>query len=296
MQPISDAGYSKKLNDSLRSATHASDAAQQNDVAAGYTGGLTLQQTTMNPAHRLEGKVSLITGAAQGIGLATALKFAREGAIVIVCDIKQAGVDDAVQQCQALGAKAAGYVLNVTDRAAIDLVVAKVKADYGRIDVLVNNAGITQDARLQKMTIEQFDRVIDVNLRGVFHCAQAVADVMVAQGSGVILNASSVVGIYGNFGQTNYAASKFGVIGFTKTWSRELGPKGVRVNAVAPGFIATPILATVPDKVLDEMKARVPLHRLGTAEEIANVYAFLASDEASYINGAVIEVSGGMSV
>ena len=250
----------------------------------------------MNPAHRLEGKVSLITGAAQGIGLATALKFAREGAIVIVCDIKQAGVDDAVQQCQALGAKAAGYVLNVTDRAAIDLVVAKVKADFGRIDVLVNNAGITQDARLQKMTIEQFDRVIDVNLRGVFHCAQAVADVMVAQGSGVILNASSVVGIYGNFGQTNYAASKFGVIGFTKTWSRELGPKGVRVNAVAPGFIATSMMATIPTKVLDDLAAKVPLKRLGQADEIANVYAFLASDEASYINGTVIEASGGMSL
>ena len=250
----------------------------------------------MNPAQRLAGKVSLITGAAQGIGLATALKFAREGAIVVLCDLQQAAVDAAAQQCQALGAKAVGYALDVTDRAGIDRVVAQVKAEFGRIDVLVNNAGITKDARLQKMTLEQFDRVIDVNLRGVFHASQAVADVMVAQGAGVILNASSVVGIYGNFGQTNYAASKFGVIGFTKTWSRELGPKGVRVNAVAPGFIATHILDTIPANVLDEMKHRVPLHRLGTAEEIANVYAFLASDEASYVNGAVIEVSGGMSV
>ncbi|MBS0313226.1 MAG: 3-oxoacyl-ACP reductase FabG [Proteobacteria bacterium] len=250
----------------------------------------------MNPAQRLAGKVSLITGAAQGIGLATALKFAREGAIVVLCDLQQAAVDAAAQQCQALGAKAVGYALDVTDRAGIDRVVAQIKAEFGRIDVLVNNAGITKDARLQKMTLEQFDRVIDVNLRGVFHASQAVADVMVAQGAGVILNASSVVGIYGNFGQTNYAASKFGVIGFTKTWSRELGPKGVRVNAVAPGFIATHILDTIPANVLDEMKHRVPLHRLGTPEEIANVYAFLASDEASYINGAVIEVSGGMSV
>ncbi len=250
----------------------------------------------MNPAQRLAGKVSLITGAAQGIGLATALKFAREGAIVVLCDLQQAAVDAAAQQCQALGAKAVGYALDVTDRAGIDRVVAQVKAEFGRIDVLVNNAGITKDARLQKMTLEQFDRVIDVNLRGVFHASQALADVMVAQGAGVILNASSVVGIYGNFGQTNYAASKFGVIGFTKTWSRELGPKGVRVNAVAPGFIATHILDTIPANVLDEMKHRVPLHRLGTPEEIANVYAFLASDEASYINGAVIEVSGGMSV
>jgi len=245
---------------------------------------------------RLDGKISLITGAAQGIGLATALKFAREGASVVVCDLLPAAVDDAVRQCEALGAKAVGFVMDVAQREMVDAVVAQVVARFGRIDTLVNNAGITQDARLQKMTLEQFDRVIDVNLRGVFHCAQAVADTMVAQGSGVILNASSVVGIYGNFGQTNYAASKFGVIGFTKTWSRELGPKGVRVNAVAPGFIATHILDTIPAKVIAEMEHRVPLHRLGRPEEIANVYAFLASDEASYINGAVIEVSGGMSV
>jgi 3-oxoacyl-[acyl-carrier protein] reductase len=186
--------------------------------------------------------------------------------------------------------------MDVTDREMVDAVVAQVKNQFGRIDVLVNNAGITKDARLQKMTMAQFDQVIDVNLRGVFHCAQSVADTMVAQGSGVILNASSVVGIYGNFGQTNYAASKFGVIGFTKTWSRELGPKGVRVNAIAPGFIATPILDTIPENLMLEMKARVPLKRLGKPEEIANVYAFLASDEASYINGAVIEVAGGMTL
>src|SRR5450830_213908 len=245
---------------------------------------------------RLLNKVCLITGAAQGIGLATALKFAVEGAIVIVCDIKQAGVDEAVAQCRALGATAAGFVADVTQRATIDALVASVHAQFGRIHVLVNNAGITQDARLQKMTLEQFDRVIDVNLRGVFHCSQAVADGMVAQGSGVILNASSVVGIYGNFGQTNYAASKFGIIGFTKTWSRELGPKGVRVNAVAPGFINTPMVAAMPEKLLQDLQAKVPLKRLGRPEEIANVYAFLASDEASYINGAVIEVSGGMSL
>ena len=245
---------------------------------------------------RLEHKVALITGAAQGIGLATALKFAREGARVVVCDVRQAAVDAAVTQCTALGADAVGFVMDVTQRPMVDAVVARVLERFGRIDVLVNNAGITQDARLQKMTLEQFDRVIDVNLRGVFHCTQAVVDTLVAQGSGVILNASSVVGIYGNFGQTNYAASKFGVIGFTKTWSRELGPKGVRVNAVAPGFVQTPILGTIPEKVIQEMEHRVPLRRLGQPEEIANVYAFLASDEASYINGAVIEVSGGMTV
>ncbi|MEO7401553.1 MAG: 3-oxoacyl-ACP reductase FabG [Polaromonas sp.] len=245
---------------------------------------------------RLKNKVSIITGAAQGIGLATALKFAQEGAIVVICDVKQDAIDEAVRQCQALDVQAVGYLMDVTQRAVVDAVVGKVKAQFGRIDVLVNNAGITQDARLVKMTIEQFDRVIDVNLRGVFHCTQAVADTMVAQGQGVILNAGSVVGIYGNFGQTNYAASKFGVIGFTKTWSRELGPKGIRVNAVAPGFVVTPILATIPDNVLKDMETRVPLRRLGQPAEIANVYAFLASDEASYVNGAVIEVSGGLTV
>ena len=257
---------------------------------------------------RLDHKVALITGAAQGIGLATALKFVREGACVVLCDVRQTAVDAAVAECRAAAAaeglpteeggreRILGLCMDVTQRAAVDGTVARTVAHFGRIDVLVNNAGITQDARLQKMTLEQFDRVIDVNLRGVFHCAQAVADVMVAQGSGVILNASSVVGIYGNFGQTNYAATKFGVIGFTKTWSRELGPKGVRVNAVAPGFVATPILNTIPAKVLEEMEHKVPLRRLGQPEEIANVYAFLASDEASYINGAVLEVSGGMSV
>ncbi|MDA8600232.1 3-oxoacyl-ACP reductase FabG [Burkholderiaceae bacterium] len=246
--------------------------------------------------NRLNNKVALITGAAQGIGLATALKFAQEGANVVICDIKQASVDAAVDAANALGVRAQGFVVDVTQRDMVDAVVADTLAEFGAIDILVNNAGITQDARLQKMTLEQFDRVIDVNLRGVFHCTQAVADAMVAKGSGVILNASSVVGIYGNFGQTNYAASKFGVIGFTKTWARELGPKGIRVNAVAPGFIATPILDTIPEKILAGMKSQVPLARLGSPEEVANVYAFLASDEASYVNGAVLEVSGGMTV
>jgi 3-oxoacyl-[acyl-carrier protein] reductase len=245
---------------------------------------------------RLHQKVAVITGAAGGIGFATAQKFAREGAIVIVVDLKPAAVDQAVQQLMATGAQARGFALNVTHRAELDAMVLKLKDAYGRIDVLVNNAGITLDARLVKMTEEQFDKVIDVNLKGVFHCTQAVVELMIAQGSGVILNASSVVGLYGNFGQTNYAASKFGVIGFAKTWARELGPKGIRVNAVCPGFIATHILDTIPEKVLEGMKERVPLRRLGTPEEIANVYAFLASDEASYINGAVIEVGGGLTV
>jgi len=245
---------------------------------------------------RLKDKICIVTGAAQGIGLATALKFAREGAVVIACDRRAEAVHAAVETCRAAGGRAEGFVVDVTDRTQVDAMVAAVRERHARIDVLVNNAGITKDARLQKMTLEQFDAVIDVNLRGVFHCAQAVADTMEAQGAGVILNASSVVGIYGNFGQTNYAASKFGVIGFTKTWSRELGPKGVRVNAVAPGFIETPILGTMPDKVLDALREQVPLKRLGHPDEIANVYAFLASDESSYVNGAVIEVAGGLTV
>ena len=243
---------------------------------------------------RLNAKVSIITGAANGIGLATARKFAREGAIVIVCDLRADQVDAAVQELLALGAQARGFVVDVTRREDVDAMVAKVKEAYGRIDVLINNAGITQDARLVKMTEAQFDKVVAVNLKGTFNCTQAVADQMIEQGSGAIVNASSVVGIYGNFGQTNYAATKAGVIAFAKTWARELGPKGVRVNAVCPGFVATHILDTMPEKVLTEMENRVPLKRLGQPEELANVYAFLASDEASYINGAVLEVSGGL--
>jgi 3-oxoacyl-[acyl-carrier protein] reductase len=244
---------------------------------------------------RLQGKVAIITGAAQGIGFATARKFLSEGASVAVCDVRREGVDAAVDALAPLG-DVEGHVVDVTRRDQVDAMVDATRSRHGRIDVLVNNAGITLDARLQKMTDAQFDKVIAVNLKGTYNCAQAVIDTMVGQGSGVILNASSVVGIYGNFGQTNYAASKFGVIGFVKTWSRELGPKGVRCNAVAPGFVATPILHSIPDKVLTQMKERVPLRRLGEPEDLANVYAFLASDEAAYINGAVIEVTGGLTV
>ncbi|PRY06890.1 3-oxoacyl-ACP reductase FabG [Paraburkholderia sp. BL25I1N1] len=245
---------------------------------------------------RLNGKVTIVTGAGQGIGAATALKFAKEGARVAVCDVNHDAVSQVAAACHAAGSQALCFTLDVTNRAAVDGMVADVRERFRQIDVLVNNAGITRDARLQKMTLQQFDDVIDVNLRGVFHAAQAVVETMIAQGSGVILNASSVVGLYGNYGQTNYAAAKFGVIGFTKTWSRELGPKGIRVNAIAPGFIDTPILSTVPREVLAKMREQVPLRRLGTPEEIANIYAFLASDEASYINGAVIEASGGMTL
>ena len=245
---------------------------------------------------RLADKVSIITGAGQGIGRATAMKFAAEGARVAVCDINAEAVDDTVAAIRGTGADVAGFHVDVTDKASIARMVAGVMAKWGRIDTLVNNAGIVQDAQFKKMTDEQFERVIDVNLKGVYHCTKAVVDIMLEQNSGVILNASSIVGLYGNFGQTNYAATKFGVIGMVKTWARELGRKGIRANAICPGFIETAILSSIPDKVIKMMEDKVPLGRLGKPEEIANTYAWLASDEASYINGAVIEVSGGCTI
>ncbi len=245
---------------------------------------------------RLKGKVSIITGGASGIGKATALKFAQEGAIVAVCDLNQEAIDATVNEVKAAGGEAVGYIVNVTNKSQINDMVGDLKTRFGRIDVLVNNAGIVQDAQLTKMTDEQFDLVVDINLKGVYNCAKAVIDTMVAQGGGVILNASSVVGVYGNFGQTNYAATKFGVIGFVKTWAKELGKKGIRANAVCPGFVATPILKAMPEKVIQAMEDRVPMKRMAQPEEIANLYAFLASDEASYINGAAIEITGGLTL
>ena len=245
---------------------------------------------------RLKDKVAIITGAGQGIGQATAMKFAREGARVAVCDINRASVDDTVATIVANGGEALGYTIDVTDKESIAKMVEGVMAKWGRIDTLVNNAGIVEDAQFKKMSEDQFDRVIDVNLKGVYNCTKAVVDIMLTQSSGCILNASSIVGIYGNFGQTNYAATKFGVIGMVKTWARELGRKGIRANAICPGFIETPILSTMPEKIVRMMEDRVPMGRLGRPEEIAATYAWLASSEASYINGAVIEVSGGATL
>ena len=245
---------------------------------------------------RLQDKVSIITGSGRGIGRATALKFAAEGARTVVCDLDKESVDTVVAEIKALGGEACGYVVDVTDRGGIDAMVAGVKVGYGRIDTLVNNAGVVQDARMVNMTDEQFDKVIEVNLKGTYNCAKSVIDTMLMQQSGVILNASSIVGIYGNFGQTNYAASKWGVIGMAKTWAREFGPSGIRSNAVCPGMIETDIVKGIPDKVMQSIISRVPLGRLGKPEEIANTYAFLASDEASFINGAVIEVGGGGTI
>lgn len=245
---------------------------------------------------RLANKVSIITGSAQGIGQATALKFAKEGAKVVVCDMNQAGVDAVVGKIREAGGEAIGFVVDVTKPDTIAAMVQGTMAKYGRIDTLINNAGIVMDSTLKKMTEAQFDKVIDVNLKGVYNCTKAVVDIMLEQKSGSIVNASSIVGLFGNFGQTNYAAAKFGVIGMAKTWTRELGRKGIRVNSVCPGFISTPILKDMPADVIKSMEDRVPMGRLGQPEEIANTFAFLASDEASYINGAVIEVTGGLTL
>jgi 3-oxoacyl-[acyl-carrier protein] reductase len=245
---------------------------------------------------RLIDKVSIITGAGSGIGHATAAKFAREGAKVAVCDINEAAAHKVAKEINDDGGEAIHFHVDVTDKESIARMVEGVMARWGRIDTLVNNAGIVQDAQLKKMTDDQFDRVIDVNLKGVYNCTKAVVDIMLHQHSGCILNASSIVGLYGNFGQTNYAASKFAVIGMMKTWARELGKKGIRANAICPGFIETPILKSMPHRVIEMMEEKVPMGRLGRPEEIANTYAWLASDEASYINGAVIEVSGGVTI
>ena len=241
---------------------------------------------------RLKDKVAIITGAAKGIGFATAQRFAEEGAIVILTDMNLETVKGAAAPIPS----AQAYAMNVTDRASIQAVVDQVMQKQGRIDILINNAGITQDARLVKMTEAQFDAVIDINLKGVFNCTQLIVPHMLEAKSGAIVNASSVVGIYGNFGQTNYSATKFGIVGFTKTWARELGPKGIRVNAICPGFIATEMIKAMPENILQDIERRSWLGRLGTPEEIANVYLFLASNEASFINGVALEVSGGISL
>ncbi len=245
---------------------------------------------------RLKDKVAIVTGAGRGIGQATSVKFAREGAKVVVCDLSADSVAETVALCEAEGAQALGAITDVTDVASLKAMVQATLAKFGRIDCLVNNAGIVSDAQMKNMSDEQFDKVIAVNLKGVFNCTKVVVDTMIAQKSGVILNSSSIVGLYGNFGQTNYAAAKFGVIGMAKTWARELGRKGIRSNAVCPGFVATSILSTIPEKVIKALEDKVPMGRLGRPEDVANTFAFLASDDASYINGAVIEVSGGLVI
>lgn len=243
---------------------------------------------------RLKDKIAIITGAASGIGLAAANAFAREGSKVAVVDFNEELGNERVHELKSEGYDATFFQVNVADRDSVNEMVNAVLGKYGRIDILVNNAGITKDGMLSKLSAEDFQRVIDVNLTGVFHCTQAVLPTMVEQGKGKIINTSSVSGIYGNVGQTNYAATKAGVVGMTKTWAKELGRKGINVNAVAPGFIETGMTAKVPEKILDQMKMMVPLGRLGVPEDIANAYLFLASEESNYVNGTVLHVDGGI--
>jgi len=244
---------------------------------------------------KLKGKCALITGGARGIGKETALMFAKEGANVAVCDL----LDDDLKQVESEAAgfegTVKGFHLNVTDREKIDKVLGEVKETFGQIDILVNNAGITKDAFLMKMTEEQWDQVIDVNLKGVFNMTRAVSKMMKKTG-GVVLSTSSVVGVYGNVGQTNYAASKSGIIGMTYTWAKELSRYKIRVNAVAPGFIQTPMTENLPQKILDHMKDKTPLKMLGEPKDIANAFLFLASDDARYITGQVLGVDGGLVI
>ena len=244
---------------------------------------------------RLEGKVAVITGAARGIGKATTLLFAKEGASVALVDLDEEG-GRVAEEVRSSGGDAEFYRVDVRDYDAVRSTLRAVVERFSRVDVLVNNAGIIRDRTLLKMEPEEFEAVLDVNVKGVFNCTKAVVPYMVEQGAGVILNASSVVALYGNFGQTNYVASKCAVIGMTKVWARELGPKGIRVNAVAPGFIETDMTANLPDQVKRMILERTPLGRFGRPEDVANVYLFLASDEASFINGAVISVDGGITI
>lgn len=246
---------------------------------------------------QLQGRAVLVTGAAAGIGRATAAAFAAEGARVVLADVDEVRGEEAATAIAADGGIAVFERLDVTDEADVERVVASTVERHGGIDVLVNNAGVVADARLVKMTLEQWQRVIDVNLKGVFLCGQAAARAMIERGrGGVILNASSVVGLYGNFGQSNYVATKAGLIGMTRTWARELGRYGIRVNAVAPGFIGTEILRDMPEKVIEAMRERTPLGRVGDPQDIANAYLFLASDRAGFITGAVLSVDGGLVI
>lgn len=244
----------------------------------------------------LEGKVAIVTGGSSGLGKATILKFASLGATVINWDINAERGEQLKVVLTSQNINAGFYQVNTSAPESVEMAVAHIIKQYGQIDILVNNAGITRDATLIKMTSEQWQQVIDVNLTGVFNCTHSVAPHMVEKGYGRIISIASVVGLYGNFGQTNYAAAKAGVIAMTQTWAKELGRKGVNVNAVAPGFIHTEILNAMPEEVIVKMKSKVPLQRLGKPEDIANINAFLASDEANYIHGATISVDGGITL
>lgn len=245
----------------------------------------------------LEGKTALITGAARGIGKAIALKFAQEGANIAFTDlvIDENG-EQTEREIQALGVKAKGYASNAADFAQTEEVVGKIKEEFGSIDILVNNAGITKDGLMLRMTETQWDAVIAVNLKSAFNFIHACSPIMMRQRKGAIINMASVVGVHGNAGQCNYAASKAGLIALAKSIAQELGSRGIRANAIAPGFIETAMTAALPQEVRDEWVKRIPLRRGGTVEDIANVATFLASDMSSYVTGQVIQIDGGMNM
>ena len=241
----------------------------------------------------LKNKIAVITGAGRGIGKATAKQFVQHGAKVVIAEFDKSSGQQTADQ---LGDSAVYFYTDVSDEESVDKLFEFLRSEFNQVDVLVNNAGILADGTIQKLVVDQFDAVINVNLRGSYLCGRAAAEIMREKGSGVILNASSVVAHNGNFGQTNYVASKAGVIGMTKVWARELGKDGIRVNAVAPGFIKTDMTAGMPEKIIKMIEGKIPLKRWGLPDDVANVYTFLASDDASYINGAVINVDGGVIV
>ena len=245
----------------------------------------------------LENKVALITGAGRGIGRAIAYKYATEGADVAITDLNiDEGVQAFVEELKGLGVRAAAYASNAADFDAAHTVVDQIKADFGRIDILVNNAGITRDGLMMRMTEQQWDAVINVNLKSAFNMIHAVTPVMMGQRTGSIINMASVVGVSGNAGQSNYSASKAGMIGLAKSVAKELGSRGVRANAIAPGFIITDMTAVLSEDVKKQWAAQIPLRRGGTPEDVANVATFLGSDLSSYVTGQVVHVCGGMNM
>lgn len=246
---------------------------------------------------QLQGMTAIVTGGSRGIGRAICVALAQEGANVVTCYAHGAdGANETVKLCQEYGVKAEAIKADVANNDDVAAMITKVKSEYGSVDILVNNAGITKDNLILKMNEADFNQVIDTNLKGAFLCIQNVAKIMLKQKSGKIINISSVVGVSGNAGQANYAASKAGLIGLTKSVAKELGSRGITVNAVAPGFIETDMTAKLPDEVVDEMKKSIPMKSLGQVEDVANLVAFLASDHARYITGQVICVDGGMAV
>lgn len=246
---------------------------------------------------QLEGKTAIVTGAARGIGKAIAIKFASEGANVAFTDLKIDEVaNETLKELEALGVKAKAYASNAADFVDTAAVVKQIHEDFGSIDILVNNAGITRDGLMMRMSEQQWDMVINVNLKSAFNFVHACTPIMMRQRSGSIINMASVVGVHGNAGQSNYSASKAGMIGLAKSIAQELGSRGVRANAIAPGFIETDMTAALPEEVKKEWANKIPLRRGGTPEDVANVATFLASDMSAYVSGQVIQVDGGMNM